>query len=180
MTTRLFYTTGRIVDPDLPRQMKEQSDRGLAIIGGSFVEYHLEQLLLARMRSLSKKRIEYLFEGFGPLAGFAAKIEIAFALNLIGEKARADFIAINWIRNKFAHEISGGEWSFSHPDVVAKCKELNLIHDLGVPLYPGGGKPDLKTPKGQFTASVYLLSSQLDGERIANEPTLYAPKFLNR
>jgi hypothetical protein len=168
----------RTFNPDIPRQLKEQSDRGAAIIGGSFVEYYLERLLIARMRSLSKKRREDLFDGFGPLAGFSSKIEIAFALNLIGELARSDLQTIKSVRDKFAHEIQGDEWSFAHPWVVAKCNALRLVDIVGAPIWPGGGTPDRKTSRGQFILSVYLLSSQLDGEAVVNEPTLYSPRFL--
>ena len=74
------------LDPDIHRQLKDESDRGTAIIGGSIVEHSLERLLLERLRPLSKKQKERLFDGFGPLASFASKIEIGFALNLLASK----------------------------------------------------------------------------------------------
>jgi hypothetical protein len=166
------------LDPDIPRQLKDQSDRGAAIIGGSFVEYYLERLLLARMRPLSKKRREDLFDGFGPLAGFSSKIEIAFALNLFGELARGDLQTVKSIRNKFAHEIHGGEWSFDHPWMVQKCKALRLTDIMGAPIWKGSGRLDRKTGRGRFILSVCLLCNQLDGEAIGKQPTLYAPRFL--
>lgn len=166
------------LDPDIPRQLKEQSDRGAAIIGGSFVEHYVEHLLLSRMRGLSKTRRENLFDGFGPLAGFSSKIEIGFALGLFGEITRSDLLVIKSIRDKFAHEVHGGEWSFSHPWVTDKCKTLQLFDILGGPIWKGGGKPDRKTPRGKFTFTVYLLCNQLSGEATWKKP-LTRPTFLD-
>jgi hypothetical protein len=51
---------------EISRLLSEQSDRGVAIIGAAFLEYYLERLLLARMRTLSNKQHSRLFDGFGP------------------------------------------------------------------------------------------------------------------
>jgi hypothetical protein len=141
----------------------------------------LERLLLERLRPLSKKQRERLFDGFGPLASFASKIEIGFALNLFGEEARLDLLLINKIRNTLAHQILGfGEWSFRRPEIATMCKEFRLIKTYGTSAAPGSRDPDLSKPRGQFIGSVYTLSSQLEGERIANKQPLYSPKFLQR
>jgi hypothetical protein len=164
---------------DIPRQLNAQSDRGAAIIGGAFVEHFLERLLLARMRAdLSKKRKEDLFNGHGPLAGFAAKIEVGFALNLFGEKCRSDLQIVKSLRDKFAHEIQGDEWSFSHRWAADKCRALQLVNIMGTPIPTGGDVPDRKTPRGMFIATIYLLSSQLDGEAYYRKPKLFAPSIL--
>ena len=136
-------------------------------------------LLLSRMRKLSNNRERDLFEGFGPLAGFSGKIEIAYALGLLNDKARSDLTIIKQIRDKFAHEVLGVEWSFTHPWVADKCKELELINVFGPPIWPGSGSPSLsaKDPRGRFILTVYLLCGQLHGEA-ENSAQLYSPSFL--
>jgi hypothetical protein len=63
-------------------------------------------LLKARTRPLSAGDEEQLFEGLGPFASQAPRIEIAFACNLIGEPVRNDLRQINEIRNRFAQRMS--------------------------------------------------------------------------
>jgi hypothetical protein len=69
---------------EISRLLSEQSDRGVGIIGAAFLEYYLERLLLARMRTLSETQRRHLFDDMGaPLATLSSKIEIAFAMNLL-------------------------------------------------------------------------------------------------
>ena len=80
------------------------------------------------MRPLSPKRHKRLFTRFGPLAGFAAKIEIAFAINLFGEHARNDLRAVKDIRDLFAQKLDGAEeLTFDHPDIEIRCDNFNIV-----------------------------------------------------
>jgi DNA-binding MltR family transcriptional regulator len=63
----------------------------------------LKVALLSKMRPLSNKAKENLFEGYGPLASFAAKIDVAYALSVLDDGIYADLKVIKQIRNKFAH-----------------------------------------------------------------------------
>jgi DNA-binding MltR family transcriptional regulator len=72
------------------------------IVTAAILEDHLEQALLGRMHDLSNKVYKRMFVG-GPLSSFPAKIDLAFALNMIDETARKDFHAIRELRNAFAH-----------------------------------------------------------------------------
>jgi hypothetical protein len=87
------------LDPDIPRQLNTQTDGGVALIGGAFVECHLRRLLKARMRGLPAQTEDELFEGLGPLASQTGRIEIAFTFNLIGAQVRNDLLQINEIRS---------------------------------------------------------------------------------
>lgn len=161
------------IPADLPRQLHDQTDRACAIIGGAWIENQVEQLLLARMCPLSSKRREYLFEGFGPLAGFASKIEVAFAFHLFESEARTDLLLVNSIRNKFAHEIAGGEWTFDHPGIAKFCDQFDWVNKAkGSP-----GDPPV-TNRGKFIGTIYYLAGQLYGETAANPQTPFQPAFL--
>ena len=65
------------LDPTVPKQLANQTDRGCAIIGGALVEHYLEKLLLARMRSdLSNKRKEAISRiQERPLGNFQPKLK---------------------------------------------------------------------------------------------------------
>jgi hypothetical protein len=163
------------IDPEFPKQFVKQTDRGAAVLGGALAEFHLEQLILDRMRSdLSSERKERLFEGFGPLAGFAPKIEVAYAFGLIGPESRIDFRLVNDIRNLFAHEFRGSELTFDHPDVRKKCDSFKTMNKTA----PSRGEPQI-TNRDKFVGTVYFLASQCYGEITANKQTKFTTMFLS-
>jgi DNA-binding MltR family transcriptional regulator len=67
------------------------------------LDHELRKALLTKMRSLSLKKEERIFDGFGPLGEFAAKIELAYALNLLSDPIYGDLRIIKKIRDHFAH-----------------------------------------------------------------------------
>jgi hypothetical protein len=163
-----------MTDPGIIDELRSQTDRGVAIIGGSIVEGHLRNAVMSRLHPLSNTQRERLFTGFGPLSSFSAKIEVAFAMGVFGEKSRADLMKVKEIRNDFAHNVEGGPWSFGHPEITKICAELYLVEH-----FPHiWGVPPKKDFKERFIRTVFILSIQLDGESIANRPTLIGPKFL--
>lgn len=81
-------------------------DRGQAatvLTAISAIEDVFEDVIKSRMVVLSKKMESRLFQGYGPLNTFAAKIDIAFALGLLSERDYADMQIIRKVRNEFAH-----------------------------------------------------------------------------
>jgi DNA-binding MltR family transcriptional regulator len=101
-----------------------QTDRTLAIIGGSILEDAIETSIKYKFVRLSKRIDNTIFSGYGPLSSFSAKIDIAYALNLCGAGARSDLHSIRWIRNRFAHSIK--EIDFGDQQVEARCKAMHL------------------------------------------------------
>jgi DNA-binding MltR family transcriptional regulator len=75
----------------------------LAIWVSCIIEDALENALVEKMRPLSKKFKERLFENYGPLGSFASKIDIAYALSIIEYNIYDDLKIIKEIKNKFAH-----------------------------------------------------------------------------
>jgi DNA-binding MltR family transcriptional regulator len=86
------------------------TDREAAIVGGSFLEDRLAVAIksifvkLPPKGNTAKQLTEAaLFDGYGPLATFNAKIDIGFALGLYDNNRWNDFHIIRSVRNEFAH-----------------------------------------------------------------------------
>ncbi|MFO1512739.1 MAG: MltR family transcriptional regulator [Verrucomicrobiota bacterium] len=85
--------------------LNRESDRGCAIIGAEITSDRLESLLRAFLRSdaQSKKQVDPLFKGFGPLSTFSARIQMAYVMYLIPKIIRDRLEMMRKIRNHFAH-----------------------------------------------------------------------------
>ena len=55
---------------------EKESDRSVAILASSYLEKYLEEYIAKKL--VDDKAVAKLFEGFGPLSTFSAKIEFAF------------------------------------------------------------------------------------------------------
>jgi DNA-binding MltR family transcriptional regulator len=106
-------------------ELQTQTDRGVAIVGGSFVETFLEKLLKSFLRSDDETALREMFRTSGPLGTFSAKIRLGFLLRFYGAKAHRELHFIKDIRNRFAHEL--GHISFSSRPIDQWCRELKLV-----------------------------------------------------
>jgi DNA-binding MltR family transcriptional regulator len=88
---------------DSLRVIAKRTDTAYVIVTATVLEDLLEQALLVRMRDLSNKVYARLFTGHGPLATFSAKIDLAFALQIIEQGTAIDLHAVRELRNEFAH-----------------------------------------------------------------------------
>jgi hypothetical protein len=104
------------------QEIEETDARAAAIMMGAFLENWLGLSLLKRMRSLGKDKRDRLFGEGGSLGTFSQKIEMAYALNLIGPDHQSDLVNIKQVRNHFAHEVE--VTNFSDPDVIKWCMAL--------------------------------------------------------
>jgi hypothetical protein len=69
----------------------------------ALIEAGLERHLKSRMRRLNSNDERSLFGPRGSFGGVAAKVRSAYALGLIGPRTRSDLLALNEMRNVFAH-----------------------------------------------------------------------------
>lgn len=108
--------------PDVSSALMWLMDAQVALLGAAIADQQLQDALLTRMRTLKAKDRDRIFSGYGPLSSFAAKIDLAFAFELIDAATRNRLTAVRQIRNKFAHS----DWflSFEHPEIVAILKKL--------------------------------------------------------
>jgi hypothetical protein len=101
------------VKPDLEAAFKKfaesiirnEKQRHAAIVVrlNSILEYDLERAIKRKFRPLHKDMRKRLFDAYGPLSTFAAKIDIAYALDITTEAIHKELGTMRKIRNKFAH-----------------------------------------------------------------------------
>lgn len=79
------------------------TDAHSVIIGATQLDSALEAALLTKMCQLNRDVKDDIFEGHGPLNNFAAKILMAYALELISRDVYHSLLRINKLRVRFAH-----------------------------------------------------------------------------
>lgn len=108
-------------------EMYSGPDRGAAVILAALAEKSLEHLLRMALRPQGTNE---LFDFNRPLGAFSAKIQMAYALKLIGPIVKSDLNIIRAIRNQFAH--SRLPIRFTTLEVKDACKHLQLPDLPGV------------------------------------------------
>jgi DNA-binding MltR family transcriptional regulator len=90
---------------DLSSRLEDlyRSDAGHVILSVALADQSLEMLILASMPRVSNSRARKLFTHRGPLGSLTAKMNYAYALDLIDSKTCAELKALNQVRNAFAH-----------------------------------------------------------------------------
>lgn len=108
----------------LVEEMNLQTDRGVAIVGATWIEEAISESLASVLPQASKSW-ERLFRTDGPLSSFSAKIDLLHLLGLISEHVRTDMHRLREVRNKFAHNIthknSSRKLSFDIAEIKDKC-----------------------------------------------------------
>jgi DNA-binding MltR family transcriptional regulator len=105
--------------------LHSRTHAGTVIAASTKIENVLEKLLLAYMRSLTKKEHARLFRGYGPLSSFAAKTEMAYALKMIPKEMFEALNILRRLRNEFAH--SEEMVDFSHHKIKPLFDQLSNL-----------------------------------------------------
>jgi hypothetical protein len=79
------------------------ADRAFAIVWAAVAGDTLRAMIYKKTRSLSLDDRAAIFEGYGPLASFSAKIIIGCSFDMYGPKIRKDLERVKDIKNAFAH-----------------------------------------------------------------------------
>jgi len=104
--------------------------------------------------------IESLFGAMRPLGTFSARIDMAFAMGLIGPAGRRDLHLIRKIRNDFGHV--AGFLDFSQPGIASRCLELR--HNI---------KDAADGPRAHFISAAFGICGLLIGTMIMSvQPTV--------
>lgn len=106
------------------KDLRTVHDRAAAIIVATTVDDALRDLLLHKMVTLNSDRYNSLFGVDRPLSSFAAKINIAYAFNVISDATRGDLEAIKNIRNAFAH--ARKPITFKTPEIEVECGKMDF------------------------------------------------------
>jgi hypothetical protein len=102
-----------------------ESDRGAAILAGSFAEHALGTFLIDRVANTGLA--EKLFGPVGPLSSFSQRIAVAYAFGQITERQYKDFEAIRQARNHFAHHPLDA--SFASQEVKKHVAKTSMYND---------------------------------------------------
>ena len=107
---------------ELIYELGPRTHAGTATVMSARVERPLEWLIQAQMPNLSNRMKPRMFEGYGSLSSFAAKIDFAFALGFIDADLSRSLHAIREIRNEFAH--ADEDIHFHHPRLLKLVEKL--------------------------------------------------------
>jgi DNA-binding MltR family transcriptional regulator len=110
---------------DLPvgiLNLVKRTEAGTALLAAAMLEDWLQRLILCAGREISNAIARNLFETYGPLHSFSAKIEIAYLFRLLNAEIYKDLKAIKSIRNRFAHSIE--LLHFSSSEIEKLCQPL--------------------------------------------------------
>lgn len=136
---------------------RQESDRGVVILAGSYLERALEQRLRGYL--VDHKNTDALFEGYGPLSSFAAKIDIAFSVGLLTVPIRSEFHRLRKIRNFCAHK--DGAVAFSDSRLAALCGSLEVSGGVEE---CGGGTYRVTGARQQFLFSIWWVLIHLEAQ----------------
>lgn len=95
--------------------------RSAAILAEAFLEDRLTKSILAHLRK-DKTTVGVMFKGYGPLASFKAKIDLAFLMEIISPHTHEALHHIREIRNRFAHRLDAHD--FDVQLIADLCKRL--------------------------------------------------------
>jgi hypothetical protein len=109
-----------------------ESDRGAAILSGSFVEHALGLYLRSKIQDI--KLADDLFSPLGPLSSFSQRIAIAYAFGFVSKLHHKDLELIRRIRNYFAHHPLDA--IFSSPEITQLALQLSSIEYCPETSYP--------------------------------------------
>jgi len=119
-------------------ELGKESDRGLAIVGASWLDHLLADCLKLKLQKPKKdEELNRLFEAEGPIGSFSVRCKLAYYLNIINDDTLHDLRIINNIRRSFAHYTSANDpkrklqvLSFKHNTVANGVKSLRRSKEL--------------------------------------------------
>jgi hypothetical protein len=98
-----------------------ETDRGCALMAAAYLDVELEKLL-AKFFVDDSSVVGELLGQSGPLGTFSSRINICYAVGLIGKKVHRDLHLIRKIRNDFAHKT--GPLGFADQAIASRCSEF--------------------------------------------------------
>lgn len=135
------------------KEFQNESPRAAAILGGAYLDYLLKELLKSRLvkdRSLFKELDSLTFE---------RRMNLCYLTGIINRAERDDLKKINWIRNKFAHDIKLN--TFMRGDISNECNNLKIINLMQKE------EPFVEKPRDKYTAAIAFYTTILK-KRIKN------------
>jgi DNA-binding MltR family transcriptional regulator len=102
---------------------KDIDDTTVVVTATSMLDYVLKAAFVARFRKQADdSRLIEIFDGYGPLSTFDAKIRLYDSLDIAPPDTRHDLDLIKAVRNKFAHATYSKK--FTDEDISSRCLRL--------------------------------------------------------
>ena len=140
--------------------LDDPNDRAAGITAAAYLESSLQNTLIYKLKKIGADNTDTLFRDDGPLGTFSAKIILASAIQLLGEKATHDFDCIRVVRNAFAH--SKLKATFGTTEVENVCLRLS---------FPNWDRSLDSEPKDKLTRIRFLATCTLYNEMLAELAT---------
>lgn len=103
------------------QELESESDRGVAILGISLLDYRIQELLLHLLVPIKES------EEVVKRAPFLGRLTLALAIGLIERAEYEECNLLRKIRNEFAH-LFAHRFSFTEPKVAALCRQLRFYY----------------------------------------------------
>ncbi|WP_209369641.1 hypothetical protein [Priestia megaterium] len=161
---------------EVREELENQSDRAIAVICASILDYQLGKILSSFVIEENEKKIrKELFEGSdSPFSSFGAKIKACYFFGLISQDEYDNIENIRKIRNVFAHQLTNVSFE-KNASIKARCENLYIpknrfVPDDFPPLLSNGELPKVNldpftgdnSPKNRYVQLFYYLSSNFD------------------
>ncbi|UUY07088.1 hypothetical protein LRS11_14775 [Pseudomonas sp. J452] len=160
----------------LEEEFKGDSDRAAAIVGASYLDELLREIILEYLVEDTTKNNKELFSGNGPLSTFSSRINLSYRFGIISENERKMLHGIRGVRNEFAHKLAGA--SFSDESIRQRSLNLSIpremlmpshipiprTHEENVPL-PTITKADESDPRAIYQEAVTHVARLLRGRQ---------------
>jgi hypothetical protein len=148
------------------------TDQAIALVAAAWVERCLERVILSRLVRLKKQQYRELFIGSSPLASFAIKIKLAYAMRIIGPRVQGDLEIVKDIRNQFAHSFH--PISFRTKVISRECRKLKTpelfaqTHSkvLRIKTLLQPDRPHPLKSRARFTHTCIIVSLALSGSSV--------------
>jgi DNA-binding MltR family transcriptional regulator len=159
--------------PGFIEHFESSADRSTAIVGAANLDETLRDAIRSRLIArLSRKDEDRIFRDNGPLATFSAKIDVAYALGIVGKRSRGDLHLIRKIRNEFAH--TAEQTRFGTHEIASRCAGLWLPANF---LMPGERKFPTES-RQRYRIAVRMLRTLIKAEQAEGKSVAERPKYL--
>jgi len=111
------------------RALQPRTHAEIGVVGAAIIEEQLLRALLTKMRPLSGEMKKRLFDGYGPLSSFSAKIDLSYALQILNKDQYDDLTVIRRIRSQFGHSMP--LVNFDKPEMREHFKRFKTLQAGG-------------------------------------------------
>jgi DNA-binding MltR family transcriptional regulator len=142
-------------------ELRNQTDRGIAVLGGAVVDDAFKTALTCLWRSGDEMQAaSKLLQDSGPFT-HGMRLDLAYLSRLIGPDMYNDLTNLNKMRNMFAHRVmiddqhhKPSEVSFSTQTIADGCKKLEMLNHARIEY--DGNELSRETAKERYLFTVIL------------------------